>query len=396
MNPLVDWILTIGWEMPTVPDLVRGLCVQIIALGLPLCRLKLHIRTLHPQFLGVSYTWTRGVDELAEFNATYAILNQDCYRSSPFRAILDEGVGGFRRRLDVLDVVLDYPILEEFRAEGATDYVAMPIVFSDGRRSALAFSGDRPGGFTTSELELISDMLLVLSRLIEVHASRRTAQTILKTYLGRVSGERVLNGLIRRGDSEDIDAVIWFSDLRNSTRLADVLPGRAFLQLLNDYFEAVAGAVLSHGGEVLRYVGDALLAIFPLGNAGSSWLEGDLPAAAACKRALAAAREAITRMAAFNATRAERGEPPLHFGIALHVGAVMYGNVGVEQRLEFTVVGAAANVAARLETMCKILERPLVISADLARLVDEPLVSLGFHALDGVSEPNEVHTLLNL
>lgn len=393
MNPLVDWILAFGWEMATVPDLLRGLCVQIVGLGVPLCRLKLHIRTLHPQFLGISYTWTRELDEIAEFKATYAILNQDCYRSSPFQAIFDEGVGGFRRRLDILGLELDYPILEELRVAGATDYVAMPIVFSDGRRSALAFCGDRRGGFTTGELELISDMLLVLSRLLEVHATRRTAQTILETYLGRVSGERVLNGRIRRGDCEDIDAVIWFSDLRGSTRLADALPRPAFLQLLNDYFEAVAGAVLSHGGEVLRYVGDALLAIFPLGTAGSSWSKDDLPATAAAARALTAAREAVARMAAFNATRADRSEPPLHFGIALHIGAVMYGNVGVEQRLEFTVVGSAANKAARLETMCKVLGRPLVVSADLALLVDEPLVSLGFHALDGVREPDEVMTL---
>lgn len=396
MNPLVDWILAIGWEMATVPALLRGLCAQIVGLGVPLCRLKLHIRTLHPQFLGVSYTWTRGVDEVAEFKATYAILNQDCYRSSPFRAIFDEGVGGIRRRLDVPGLKLDYPILEELRVAGATDYVAMPIVFSDGRRSALAFCSDRRGGFTTAELELISDMLLVLSRLLEVHASRRTAQTILETYLGRVSGKRVLNGSIRRGDGEDIDAVIWFSDLRGSTRLADVLPRPAFLQLLNDYFEAVAGAVLIHGGEVLRYVGDALLAIFPLCTAGSSWSKGDLPTAAVCSLAVAAAREAVARMAAFNATRADQGEPPLDFGIALHVGAVIYGNVGVEQRLEFTVVGPAANKASRLETMCKVLGRTLVISADLARLVDEPLVSLGFHDLDGVRGPDEVLTLPNL
>jgi adenylate cyclase len=395
MSPLVDWILAIGWEMATVPDLLRGLGAQIVGLGVPLCRLKLHLRTLHPQFLGVSYTWTRGVDEVAEFKATYAILNQDCYRSSPFRAIFEEGAGGVRRRLDVPGLELDYPILEELRAAGATDYVVMPIVFSDGRRSALAVCGDRRGGFTTAELELISDMLLVLSRLLEVHASRRTAQTILETYLGPVSGKRVLNGSIRRGDGEDIDAVIWFSDLRGSTRLADILPRPVFLQLLNDYFEAVAGAVLSHGGEVLRYVGDALLAIFPLGTAGSSWSKDDLPSAAACSLALAAARQAVARMAAFNATRANLGEPPLNFGVALHVGAVMYGNVGVEQRLEFTVVGAAANKAARLETMCKVLGQTLVISADLARIVDEPMVSLGFHALEGVPEPDEVLTLRN-
>ena len=399
-NPLVEWILGDGWDTPALPDLVRGLCQRMVALAIPLCRMRLHVRTLHPQYLGTSYTWTQGRAELEEFNATYAILNEERYQSSPFKAIFDDGVGGVRRRLDVPGIALDYPVLEELRAEGATDYVAMPIVFSDARRSAITFAADRPGGFSTGELEAIYGMLPVLSRLLEVHALRRTARTILETYLGRVSGERVLNGLVRRGDGEDIDAVIWFSDLRGSTPLADALPRPVFLELLNGYFEAMAGSVLAHDGEVLRYIGDALLAIFPLGGAGTP---GTVAAAApssgpvaACSRALAAAREAIARMDAFNQRRLERGEIPLRFGIGLHIGAVMYGNIGVDQRLEFTVIGAAANEAARLESMCKTLDRPLVLSAELARLVEEPLLSLGVHVLRGVREPHELLTLANL
>jgi adenylate cyclase len=293
-NPLVEWILAEGWEAPSLPDLVRGLCQQMLAVGLPLCRMRLHVRTLHPQYLGTSYTWTRGRAEIEEFNATYAILNAECYQASPFKAIFDDGVGGVRRRLDIPGLALDYPVLEELRAEGATDYVAMPIVFSDARRSAITCAADRPGGFATEELEAIYGMLPVLSRLLEVHALRRTARTILETYLGRVSGDRVLKGLVRRGDGEDIDAVIWFSDLRGSTPLADVLPRPVFLELLNGYFEAMAGSVLAHDGEVLRYIGDALLAIFPLGNGNGSngnnaALHPALPAAA-CSRALGSAR----------------------------------------------------------------------------------------------------------
>jgi adenylate cyclase len=394
-NPLVEWILAEGWDAASLPDLVRGLCQRMLAIGLPLCRMRLHVRTLHPQYLGTSYTWTRGRAEIEEFNATYAILNAECYQASPFKAIFDDGVGGVRRRLDIPGLALDYPVLEELKAEGATDYVAMPIVFSDARRSALTCAADRPGGFTTEELEAIYGMLPVLSRLLEVHALRRTARTILETYLGRVSGERVLQGLVRRGDGEDIDAVIWFSDLRSSTPLADALPRPVFLELLNGYFEAMAGSVLAHDGEVLRYIGDALLAIFPLGNGGNGTLH-PAPPAAACAKALAAAREAIARMGALNQHRAGRGEQALRFGIGLHVGAVMYGNIGVDQRLEFTVIGAAANEAARLESMCKTLDRPLVLSAELARLVEEPVVSLGVHALRGVREPHEVLTLADL
>lgn len=395
-NPLVEWILGSGWDAPALPDLVRGLCERMGAVGIPLCRMRLHVRTLHPQYLGTSYTWTRGQAEIVEFNATYAILNEERYQSSPFKAIFDDGVGGVRRRLDVPGIALDYPVLEELRAEGATDYVAMPIVFSDARRSAITFAADRPGGFATGELDTIYGMLPVLSRLLEVHALRRTARTILDTYLGRVSGERVLKGLVRRGDGEDIDAVIWFSDLRSSTPLADALPRPVFLELLNGYFEAMAGSVLAHGGEVLRYIGDALLAIFPLDGAGAAASGAPAGPAAACARALAAAREAIARMETLNRSRAARGDAPLRFGIGLHVGAVMYGNIGVDERLEFTVIGAAANEAARLESMCKTLDRPLVLSADLARLAAEPLLSLGVHVLRGVREPHEVLTLANL
>lgn len=397
-NPLVEWILGEGWDAPALPDLVRALCEEMVALGIPLCRMKLHVRILHPQYLGTSYTWTRGHDEIEEFNVTYAVLKHERYRSSPFKAIFDDGVGGVRRRLDIPGIALDYPLLEELRAGGATDYVAMPLVFTDARRNAITFAADRPGGFATGELDRIYGMLPVLARLLEVHALRRTARTILETYLGRVSGERVLKGLVRRGDGEDIDAVIWFSDLRSSTPLADVLPRPVFLELLNSYFEAMASPVLAHGGEVLRYIGDALLAIFPLGN-GDSAIAGAVPPAepaAACSRALAAAREAIARMEALNQTRMGRGEPPLRFGIGLHIGAVMYGNIGVDERLEFTVIGAAANEAARLEAVCKTLDRPLVLSAELARLVEEPLLSLGVHALRGVREPHEVLTLASL
>ena len=203
---------------------------------------------------------------------------------------------------------------------------------------------------------------------MEVHALRRTAKTVLETYLGRLTGERVLNGLIHRGDGEDIHAVLWLCDLRGSTTLADKLPRRAFLELLNDYFECMAGAVLAHRGEVLKFIGDAMLAIFPIG-AITDHPERCPEHARACADAIAAAREAIRRMAELNLRRRERREQPLRFGIALHLGDVMFGNVGAPGRLDFTVIGPAVNEAARLEAMCKTLSQPLVISAEVARLL---------------------------
>lgn len=389
-NPLIAWLWCEGWSLPTVPELARGLALAMLEAGIPVFRLRLTLRVMHPQLAGLSYTWRRDRPEVEEYWPPLSILQQETYLRSPYALIYD-GAGGIRRRLELPDEPLDFPILRELRADGATDYVAMPLVFSDGRIHAATMASDRQGGFSTEQLQTVYDMLPALARLMEVHLLRLTARTILNTYLGRLSGERVLNGLIRRGDGEEIFAVIWFCDLRGSTRLADRLPRRDFLDLLNDYFERMAAAVMAHGGDILKFIGDALLAIFPVAPESASPYRR--PICASCTAALAAARDAMAQMAALNADRTSRGEVALHFGIALHLGEVMYGNIGAPDRLDFTVIGPAINEAARLEAMCKTLNRPVLVSATLARAVTEPLVSLGFHALRGVREPHELFTL---
>lgn len=390
-NPLADWLWREGWTIDALPDLTRGLGVAMNAAGLPVFRLRTTLRTMHPQLAGLSHTWRRDTDTVEEFWPPLTVLQQDLFLKSPY-ALVFEGAGAVRRRLDIEGATLDFPILEDLRALGVTDYVALPLVFSTGRISALTVATDRPGGFVSSELHVIADAMPVLARLMEMHAVRRTARIVLDTYLGRMTGERVLQGLIHRGDGEDIYAVIWFSDLRSSTALADALPRRVYLELLDDYFECMAGAVLAHGGEVLKFIGDAVLAIFPVGAVETD-PEFCPNHTVACDSALAAVRDAVARMAALNTRREGAGETPLRFGIGLHVGDVMYGNVGAPDRLDFTVIGPACNEASRLEAMSKTLDRPVIISAELARLVPDPLISLGFHALRGVRQPHELFTL---
>jgi len=390
-NPLVDWLLSDGWNIASPRELVGQLGGRMVDTEIPVYRIRVNIRTLHPQFVGTSYAWERGAEEVTETTPSHAILQEERYLRSPF-AVIFQGAGGVRRKLDVADAVLDFPILEELRNEGATDYVAMPLVFSDGRINAITFASDRPGGFSTAELETTYGMLPVLSRLLEVHALRRTTRTILDTYLGKQAGERVLNGLIRRGDGDNIHAVIWFCDLRGSTPLADRMPREAYLALLNEFFAAMACAVVDHGGEVLRFLGDAVIGIFPI-DARTDHPELCPEHTGACARAVAAAQDAMKRMEDLNHVRHERNEPPLGYGIALHIGDVLYGNIGIPERLDFTVIGPAVNEAARLEGLCKTMHKPVLISAELARLLPDKLTSLGFHVLRGVREPHEIFTL---
>jgi adenylate cyclase len=269
----------------------------------------------------------------------------------------------------------------------------MPLVFSDGETHVITFETDRCSGFTDVELCVMRGVVRVLARLLETHAVRRAAKTLLETYLGKHTGARVLQGLVKRGDGEDIHAVIWFCDLRDSTPMADSMQRAAFLGVLNDFFDCMAGAVLDHGGEVLRFIGDAALAIFPTGTSSCGVRRECCDTATACHAALEAAQDAQARMTVLNRKRAQSGEPPLRYGLALHMGDVTYGNIGVPGRLEFTVIGAAANEAARMEDLCKTLNRPLLISSEFRRCFPGKVVSLGFHSLRGVSDPEEIFTL---
>ncbi|MDH3671155.1 MAG: adenylate/guanylate cyclase domain-containing protein [Gammaproteobacteria bacterium] len=392
-NPLVAWLLAEGSNVSSATELVARLATRLVEAGLPLWRLVCLIRTLHPQVIGVRYVWRRDSGISEEFAPLHDDLHTLHYPDSPMAAILDGTLASIRQRLDVPGIKLEFPIFQKLRTQGATDYVAMPLPFSGEQTNAIAFASHRPGGFMTSELRELYEMLPLLARLLEVHTLRHTAKTLLDTYLGRHTGERVLNGLIERGDGEDIHAAIWFCDLRDSTRMAETMSRQAFLAILNDFFDCTAGAVLDHGGEVLRFIGDAALAIFPTGAVSTAAGRGCCDNEAACHAALAAAVDAQARMQALNRRRGQNGEPPLGFGLGLHMGDVMYGNIGVPGRLEFTVIGAAANEAARLQGLCKWLNRSVLISAEFEHCIPGELVSLGRHRLRGVSTPQEVFTL---
>ncbi len=384
-NPFVDWLVERAWQPKNVPELLSAFVDVLKSNGFPLFRARVLIQTLHPQLFALAYTWQEGIDGIDEFQATHAGLQTAEYKASPFATIM-RGEGGIRRRLEGPNARLDYPILHDLRADGATDYVAVPLRFTDGQTNILVLVSDQPGGFSTEQLGQLYEILANLSRLLEAHAQRLSSLTLLQTYLGRNAGKRVMDGLIKRGDGEELRAVIWMSDLRSSTMLAETLSRSDYLEALNQYFDSVAGAVIENGGEVLKFIGDAVLAIFAIDDDTAC----ELPA---CERAIAAARSAQERMDACNLERAEHNLPALSFGTALHVGALTYGNIGTPGRLDFTVIGSAVNEASRIESMCKLLGQSILVSDAFAAITGAELLSVGTHELRGVSVAQELFTL---
>lgn len=383
-DPDVQWLVTTGRTEAGARELVAELCKHLVATGLPLARMMLSMRTLHPLVAARGIFWRRGNAGCTEqVDRGHSILGEEVYLRSPLRPAYEQGQA-VRRRLVGPDARLDFPVLEELRDEGLTDYLVLPVRFTDGVQAVTTWATDRAEGFAEADIARLRALIPVLALLIEVHARREVSSTLLDTYIGGAAGRRVLNGQIKRGDNETIRAVLWYCDLRGFTPLTERMDGASVIRILNEYFERMVEPVRERGGEVLKFIGDAMLAIFPLA-------ERDVDIA--CKGALKAAREALQSMQAHSQACAECGVPDLQFGIALHLGDVIFGNIGAPDRLDFTVIGPAVNRVVRIEEMCRTLQHEVLVSADVARHVDEPLVSVGRHVLRGVGETVELFTL---
>lgn len=383
----MEWAAT---SLVNVEDPTRWfteLAEKIFAAGLPLARFRIHYDILHPQYAGMSTRWRRGDPRVEISRATHEFLEGDCYAASPVY-LLDEGtVPEIRRSLEVADRELDFPVVKELKAEGLTDYLALPLRLANGRTGAASFATDRAGGFTAYEIERLRQVTRAAARGFEIVIRHETSRSLARAYLGHRTGDRVLAGAVRRGDGETIDAVIWFSDLRRSTALSAEMPAGDFLALLNQYFDCLAGAVQEQGGEILRFIGDAVLAIFPVDPGGDSgWAE-------ACARAVRATRLAEANVERLNGERAGKGRDPIAYGIGLHLSSVHYGNIGTADRVEFTVVGAAANEAAKIEAQCKVLGEKVLISDAVARCLAETCRDLGEREIPGVGREMRLFAL---
>ncbi len=389
IDAVADWLVSKALEGSTVETLLEGCCARLRAAGIPLWRTSLGFRTLHPLFASITLVWRRGEEQLEQTGQEHSTAeSSEAWHQSPFFHMLTTGIPFLRRQLTGPEALLDFPVLQDLRDQGGTDYLAYAVEFggSDAERRngiVVSWTCDRPGGFSESDIQALLRVQRRLAVACKVTIGDQVTGNILTAYLGPDAGRHVLAGQIRLGDGETIYAVIWFSDLRNSTGMADTLPAEDYLKVVNDYFDCTAGAVLANKGEVLRFIGDAVLAIFPIRKSGNTPRR-------ACAQALAAAREAEGRLAELNRARAEAGKGPLNFGIGLHLGDVMFGNIGVPERLEFSVIGPAANEVARLEDLTKTLGRRVLVSGEFARHLTLDWESLGRHGLRGVGDPIEV------
>lgn len=387
------WLVECGLETRDEAVMLDGFCARLAAGGVPLWRVATGSKLLHPLLDARGCRWLRGQDSLKEDYAREELgdTNEEWLVSPFYHLVHRLNATELHRPLDADYRRGEFPLLDRFQDEGSTDYLAIAVDYGRDqprhqiRGMLCSFQTDRAGGFTEAELALLRWLAQPLALAHQATVAVETAVTLVTTYLGADAGRRVLDGAIARGATETVRAVLWYSDLEGFTRIADTAHADELIALLNDYAEPVVGTVHAHGGQVLKFMGDGILAMFPL-------TDGSAP----CGRALDAAMQAIAATDRLSRERLAAGRPVTGMHVALHVGDVLYGNIGSPDRLDFTVVGPAVNEVARIETLCRSLEQRVIVSSAFAQgagAARSRLVSLGRYALKGVRRPEELFTL---
>ncbi|MCC2690616.1 MAG: adenylate/guanylate cyclase protein [Rhizobiaceae bacterium] len=392
VNGINEWLIDQALSQPDIVEMFEGLCHRLHAVGIPVARARLTWPTLHPLFQAETILWARG--KLTEFEQfRHQETESDAWLRSPMKYMFDNDVTVLRRKLEGEDKVLDFPVVVELAEQGMTDYFVVRTALSIRNDNAttgqmgilVTWAADRQGGFTNEELEALQKIQRRFAVACKTVIQTRIARNISETYLGREAGSRVLAGSIRRGDGQETQAVVWYNDLRNSTALADTMPGRDYIQLLNVYFDTTAGLIIKAGGEVLDFIGDGVLAIFPFQDA--------IQQQVAIRAATGALRDVIGARDALNEQRAEQGLIALRFGIGLNTGKVMFGNIGVPERLTFSVIGPTVNEVSRIESLTKATGMDALVTHEIAAFDPQSWISIGVQRLAGVSEGMELFTL---
>jgi adenylate cyclase len=380
-DEVVRWLTNDTQDERFLDNIFAELCVRLQQANIPVKRSTLHIMIHHPQWLGARFVWADGMREAEIARLDYDVRERSEYIGSPANEIHD-GATELRENLERdRSLGRKHAVFDEMRAKGLTDYVAWPFYHTLGKRHFVTFATDRPGGFDEAHIAALQKLLPVLSLVSEIRVKNRLARTLLETYVGSHASELILAGATRRGTGTTVRAAILICDLRDFTRISDNWPRDDVIDLLNGYFDAMSEPIERHGGEILKFIGDGLLAIFPLSEP------------QACANLLRAVSEARQAMVALNQKNGEESSrAPLNYGIGVHVGDVMYGNIGSRTRLDFTVIGPAVNMASRLETLTKQLGKPVLLSRAFADFVkgEFDLERVGEYPVRGFNDPIEL------
>ncbi len=396
INDIGEWLVDQALSEPDIVEMFDMLCQKLYGIGVPLARARLTWPTLHPLFGAETILWKR--DQPIEFEQ---FLHQDevsdAWKQSPMAYMFDHGIEQLRRNLDGPNKMIDFPVLEELVDDGMTDYLIIVTGFDgqelskdDGPGGAnrrvtgiiLTWASDRPGGFTDDDIVALKRIQRRFGVALKTTIQQRIASNITETYLGRQAGQQVLDGAIKLGDGQETQAVVWYSDMRNSTALADTMPADEFITMLNEYFACTATPTIQFGGEVLDFIGDAVLAIFPF--------EGEKGKEQAIRCATMAVESSLELADEANKKRRVEGKHPFDFGIALNVGTLTFGNIGVPERLSFSVIGPTINEAERIEALTKTIDAKTLVCAEVAALEPDKWVSAGNFHLQGVAHPCEL------
>lgn len=396
VGELSAWLVQEGVLGHTHIEILEAYCQKLVALSVPLMRAHVTMNALHPVYGGVGFDWMQS-DGPVRHEYEHAAQTPDAWRVSPFFHMLSSGLAIYRERLCDADAPSRFPLLNDMKDKGATDYFAAvvafggweegtPIALEDGHEGAMmSWMSHAPEGFSERNIMLIRATFPSLCLALKSGSNRQMAEDLLGVYLGPDAGRRVLSGEIQRGSSRWIDAVICYFDLQGFTSMSQQIEGEALLAMLNDYFGLVVERIEENGGNVLKFMGDGLLAIFDREQL------SDAP-----HRALRTTEALEVDMAKRSQARAANGLPTLGYTMAIHAGPVLYGNMGGNERLDFTVIGPEVNLAARISGMHRSLGQRIVVSEAVARDLPHAvfgLISLGRYMLRGVDQPQELFTL---
>ena len=392
INEVGEWLIDQALEEPEIVSLFEQVCLRLRAVGVPLARARLTWPTLHPLFQAETVVWKLGQEtEFDQFRHQDDVSDE--WLQSPMHHMLENNLDAMRRNLDGPNKLVDFPILEELIEQGYTDYLIISSKFTksgslgdtDKNGIFVMWTSDRPDGFSDDDVAALKKIQRRFAAACKTVVQSRIARNVTETYLGRYAGNQVLEGAIKLGDGQFVQAIVWYSDMRNSTAMADTMPPEQMLDQLNDYFAVTAGPAIEFGGEVLDFIGDAVLAIFPYADEDGK--------GQAIRMATMALEKSLASAITTNAERKAKGKPEFRFGVGITSGKVMFGNIGVATRLAFTVIGPVVNEVERMESLTKSVDASALVSEDIASLDPDRWVSVGAHRLSGVAKTRKLFAL---